>query len=538
MDILRKYKSYYPESSGQAQNILSQIRESEEAIEKYRGLGDFKQTVGTICSAAEKQKSEIIMPMIQDFYRKFPQGKYPGLEADYQKITEIQTQAAGKIVETIDKGLDQCKPEDAQNEREKQSSYDASIKIIDDKLPLLQGTPQYAVYKARRDVYWNNLNKSKRDELFHNELKKLQETLQKPLSPDEKIREIDAFVAKFKNEYSVQCEEFGHRRSQLVEERKWLRLKADIEKHLARMPDDSSSAQLRSYQEKCREYKDALSSFTASCPTVRTGVEKAETDLDDMIQKINNKIGDGSFADIQEKKRDYDDAPNETTYQTLKKTLEAFDDKKPENSAHADKVKGIKEKFEKDWAARNEVTNSWQKLRDTPNFNNYNSFQHALMTAEKDVYAHRDELDNYKKRLNFLRGDTVFVELVELSGFENLGTVGGELRVKLYARDKHSNPPLYELLLDFKCDGYSWEKGQRATRKDGEFKKDNPNFSQRLFTICSIGNWQSSSGMGDHVEIPVKPWEILVRLASGENEVKKNYSCPRGVSVTLKFTKE
>ena len=545
--ILKKYQAYYPVEYRQYDEINRELKTANEEIDKYKRWRLLRQRAFIIKESwKSKPDAEKLLPDIISFFNDYPLADYTSSEIrdEMEAVSRIRKKAVDEICRRLDEKLNRDKPEDCPNESIRQQVYEAKISTIDKHLDLLVGTDQWRDYKRQRDNFNSKLNKSKREARFKKEYGKLKKDLESAAySPLEKVNRINSFIARngddFKADHRAEFDLLDIARRRFEREDKWSR----IEKKILKRPDDNDPSELKRYMDACYELLGETQKYQ-NYEHLQKRVQTKQDALKIEIEWVKKLVGDGTYADIQEKEKKYKEDPSEENYQTLCNAIEGFDSKKRENHGHEDNVRTIKTNSDKDWKNRQAIVRTWADLEKNKTSENWLEFQTACREfwADNDQKTmvlsreHRsqydsslsdDKFDKYRKLHNYLvGGHNVKVTFNEAWRFYNLPCDLSEDNVIVFQYKPTGAQEIDIFRTEF-------PKGRNYFAASGReklwYKLKSGDFSATLridgqvtvdFKLGIVPEKQWRSSPAQYFQFTVNAPEILIPFANGEKHIK------------------
>ena len=561
-EILGKYRGYYPVSSDQHRDCETQLALAEKEKAKYEKWIELEILIGDIESARNKSNDDprILMPMVQELERKFPRQNNPSPDLNdlYALIASIKQDAEKKLVDELTEKLKEF-PDEGEGQ-ELRDNLKGRINIINDFLRYLKGTSSHSIYRSQCAEYCVRLDEQDKKAVLQDAIAKLRQKLDSSITAREKQQEIDAFMeqhAECEKYFPIDYRGFKSERERLYRIAAWHDLRGEIMRHLEKIPDDHETSKLSVHKSKCEEFRNQLCGYQDEF--IKSEVNSIREKLEERIKSIEEKIGDGTYPDIEKKAKEYKKEPSKENFEKLRDAIAAFNTKKPENQTKKEDVETIKKKSEKDWSARNRIIDSWSALSACPTRDNWLKYESACMdfwisdnygnrlsNARAQEYSDVSDLDKYREYYNFINSSN-FIG-VEFTGFDYLGKLGelwcgGVKRVRFYdnrqiAAGKTNGTMWFDIKT--KNENNYWYKGQSDVDHQGNSNtlehRINISVNSTLkFRIYSIGN-VSGERPSNYDDFEIDPIKILVPLVT-KKSYQEDFKGPRGVLIRLVFSK-
>lgn len=534
--IFGRFRDYYPEGSAA---FVALERRKSDAIEqkgKYIKWNELHQRAEQI--KRNSSNAEIVLPMIRNFFNDFPmqQNAASEIETDIKNISDIQSKAVAEICKKLDEQLDGYKLEDCNDTKSEQEVYSNSCRIIEDKLDYLAGTDQYTIYKNRRDEFFAKLDRSKREEKFSDALEKLKGLLNSNMLAQEKIERIDRFEADysadFKSKRAQEFRELAEARKRYTCEVEWAKIDEDLVRS-----DETDVDSLIQYREKCESLVKKAQQYKEDS-YLKFKVEQKCNKAKDEIRWVEKQIGDGTFADIRKKEKEYKNEPSEENYNALMQALKAFNPEKLENKAHKEKVEDIRKRSE----GYHGIVQKFNRFVDEPTKNNWLEFFNEV-EVQRGCYqgkysGYPEKYFNIAQTLNhYVNNEIVVITLkswnFKYTKFYKKGVKN--ISCKVFINNWMGN------LLHLFCDdiyGGNWDKD------DPSYNQDTPRnlyvtIPIKCITSVKFKTLYRSWGIKEvcSQQIQLNIYEILVKARETGECLINLYDSPRGIAhITLRFS--
>ena len=342
--IFEKYRSYYPEHYNEYTELTGKLQTASANKNKYSNWAVLKNKVDKIVNAKNTSQNnpQVLMPVIQDFRTSFPRerNKETELAELYNTVDGVEQAAVTKLVNELENNLKEY-PDSGEGE-ELQNNLQGRIRLITDVLLLLAGTDSYSVWQGQLQYCRDRLSEQGKIDDLQKAITTLSGELRTNITPRNKVEKMNVFFASYPDCEKLFPADWNYFKSEQTKYgrlNEWNNLKTKINEHLEKKPDDSDATKLASHKNECERLLDEANGYQES---FITDLDKNKQELKDRIKLVETKIGKGSFADIQKKEEEYKKVPTEENYKKLRNAIEAFDDSKPENKNHVEKVKAIK----------------------------------------------------------------------------------------------------------------------------------------------------------------------------------------------------
>ena len=535
--IFGRFRDYYPEGSPA---FAEWERRKSDAIEqkgKYIKWNELHQRAEQI--ERNRGNAEIVLPMIRNFFNDFSrqQNAASEIKTDIEKVSAIQSTAAAEICKKLKEQLDGYKLEDCNDTKSEQEVYSNSCRIIEDKLDYLAGTDQYTIYKNKRDELFAKLARSKREEKFSDALEKLKGLLNSNMLAQEKIERIDRFEtdysADFKSKRAQEFRELAEARKRYTCEVEWAKIDEDLVR-----PDENDKDSLIQYSEKCKSLMAKALQYKEDS-YLKFKVEQKRNKAQDEIHWVEKQIGDGTFADIREKEKEYKNDPlSVANYTALKLALKAFDPEKPENKAHKEEVEDIRKRSE----GYHGIVQKFNRFVNEPTKTNWIEFSNEVMfqgSSHQGKYlGYPEKYFKIAQTLNhYVDNETV---AITLKSWNFKGTKFCKKDVKVVDCEVFINNWMGNSLRLF-CDGIyggNWDKDDPSYNQD-----THRNLSVAILIKCITSvkfktlyrKWGVKEVWSQ--QIPLNIYEILVKARETGECLINLYDSPRGnAHITLRFS--
>ena len=534
--IFGRFRDYYPEGSPA---FAEWERRKSDAIEqkgKYIKWNELHQRAEQI--ERNRGNAEIVLPMIRNFFNDFSrqQNAASEIKTDIEKVSAIQSTAAAEICKKLDEQLARYKLEDCNDTKSEQEVYSNSCRIIEDKLDYLAGTDQYTIYKNKRDKLFANLDRSKREKTFLDALETLKGLLNSNMLAQEKIERIDRFEADYSADFKYkrvqEFRELAEARKRYTREAEWAKIDEDLVR-----PDENDENSLIRYREKCESLMAKALQYKEDS-YLKFKVEQKRNKAQDEIHWVEKQIGDGTFADIREKEKEYKNDPlSVANYTALKLALKAFDPEKTENKAHKEEVEDIRKRSE----GYHGIVQKFNCFVSDPKQTNWMAFSNEVM---KQGASRQGEYPGYPVKyfdigqaLYRYVGDGPMIDTpitITLKAWNFKGTKfyrWGKADCRVWISKTHQERG------DLYCNGMpggNWNEDDRSYKKttDRKLFVEIPAKSVRYIQFANTNGSDVFSQ-----QIPLTIYKILVEARrDGKCSIDLPDTAPGGGSITLEFS--
>ena len=476
--------------------------------------------------------------MIRNFFNDFSrqQNAASEIKTDIEKVSAIQSTAAAEICKKLKEQLDGYKLEDCNDTKSEQEVYSNSCRIIEDKLDYLAGTDQYTIYKNKRDKLFANLDRSKREKTFLDALETLKGLLNSNMLAQEKIERIDRFEADYSADFKYkrvqEFRELAEARKRYTREAEWAKIDEDLVR-----PDENDENSLIRYREKCESLMAKALQYKEDS-YLKFKVEQKRNKAQDEIHWVEKQIGDGTFADIREKEKEYKNDPlSVANYTALKLALKAFDPEKTENKAHKEEVEDIRKRSE----GYHGIVQKFNCFVSDPKQTNWMAFSNEVM---KQGASRQGEYPGYPVKyfdigqaLYRYVGDGPMIDTpitITLKAWNFKGTKfyrWGKADCRVWISKTHQERG------DLYCNGMpggNWNEDDRSYKKttDRKLFVEIPAKSVRYIQFANTNGSDVFSQ-----QIPLTIYKILVEARrDGKCSIDLPDTAPGGGSITLEFS--
>ena len=554
--IVGKYLGYL--SKAKDEPWYSELRNAKDGYEneekRNKDYAGIEKDIAPVLKDDWKDNLDTASKRYTDISYKFSDNptieKERDLDGIRKSLKEVAREVARRIVEKILEKLEDC-GDDSIEQLKKQ------IKLIDKYLPAediqIYALAEWGRLKQKKSDISAGLKKNQEEKEFNEIKKNLEEKLASPITPQDKIDSINGFLAIYanKNIASNYVKSLQTRIKTLKLELEFATLANRCRRQIDNSPLDSSEVyKIKEYRVFVNKYINELDKFTQSCVSREAAIE-LQDDLREQLKLIENKIGNGTWEDVQDKENAYKDTPTQETYTKLKQAISAFREKK-DYKQHKHEVSEVEKNYKQDWDNRKQIEKEWKNLIYCTDIGSWKNFNRACQRFLSDQ-GYAQQGNDIKECIDHWQdlADTkmVNIKFTSVSNLKQWGHVSGDSRILLYRFNTTTNEKVGAELFELKFDNYDWAEGEEYNKLKGRLEfKQRIDLNKEMFEVelqlVSVGNFQRPR-TGDSVLIKINLIEVLIETMKGK-EFTKEYifdvnpeETEKGkfLKVTLKFSR-